>query len=264
MPILANCATLAALLTIDAPGSIIALTGTCDPIAITGRKFSPPVTIDATAATLSSVSLNGVSGLTWRGGTFSGAGKLSTAWSAGGSDHIAIENATMTGYLRNSIILGGSSDFRIVGNVMSHAGADGIDIAMSRRGLIYRNTCSDPDTTAGAHPDCVQLWSRPSNPPVSDIAIVGNTATGAMQGFSGFNHIRGGIDDGGFDRITVIDNTAGVAMPDGIYFTDCRSCLFVQNHFITPKGAAHWTNFTISGASSGSVAAADQTFEDRR
>lgn len=267
--IAATCATLLALLVNGATVKLAPAPNPCPPIAITGRTYNPPVTIDATGAALTRVDLNTVSGIIWHGGEFSGTNTVSSGFAVTSSDHVALESATLHNYLRNNISFSNSSDFRITNNVMSHSGADGIDIALSRRGLIDGNVCSDPDTTTGSHPDCVQLWSRPTAPPVADIAIVGNTATGAMQGFNGFNHVRPDatgkmVNDGGFDRITVVGNTAAVSYPDGIYFTDCRSCVFFGNHFVTPKGAAHWTNFVVNGVSTGFFPAADQTFEDQR
>ncbi|MGI4876631.1 MAG: hypothetical protein ACRYG4_04025 [Janthinobacterium lividum] len=266
LPISATCTTFAAALTAVAPGGTIVLTSAtpCPSIAVTGKSYKPGIVVDATAATLTSVALNGVVGLSWHGGNFDGANKTSTAWSAGTSSFVGVEGATMRNYLRNNIIIGSSSDFRVVGNWMSRSGADGIDIALSRRGVIDGNLCSDPDTTTGSHPDCIQLWSRPEQPPVSFITITRNMAFGLMQGINGFNHVRGGINDGGFDNITVADNLIAVAMPDGIYFTDCRNCSFKGNHFYTPHGAAHWTNFTINGVSTGSLLASDQSFQDNR
>ncbi|QYE33195.1 right-handed parallel beta-helix repeat-containing protein (plasmid) [Polymorphobacter sp. PAMC 29334] len=270
-PIIATCATLLSVLSPTLPGgSIIALTNSahapapCPPIVIKGRNYSPSVTIIATGMTLTRVDVDGSSGIAWHGGDFDGKNEVTSGFSVGESAFVTIEGATMHNYLRNSIIYANSSDFRVTGNIMSHSGSDGIDIALSRRGLIDGNTCSDPDTTTGSHPDCVQLWSRPTAAPVADITISNNSATGAMQGFNGFNHVRGGINDGGFDRIVVINNTAATLLANGIYFTDCRACVFRHNHLITPKGAAHSTHFVISGASSGSISVADQTFHDKR
>jgi hypothetical protein len=75
-------------------------------------------------------------------------------------------------------------------------------VAQGWRGRIEGNVCDAFRPLNGEHPDCVQLWSRPDAAPTSDIVIRGNRAYGPTQGFSGFNHVRNGVDDGGFDRIT--------------------------------------------------------------
>ncbi len=207
------------------------------PIRIDKHSWSPPLTIDASAAQMAQVAFNDVSGLVWHGGTFDGKDTIHTGWSAGTSDHVTIDGATMRHFTRNGIILGNVSDARITNNVIADSGADGIDIAMSRRVVIDHNECRDTAPTPGAHPDCIQLWSRPTAPPVADITITNNKATGDTQGITMFNHIRGGVDDGGFDRIRVENNTISVKQWHGIAMYNCRDCVIRNNRVDTiPNG----------------------------
>jgi hypothetical protein len=85
----------------------------------------------------------------------------------------------------------------------------------------------------GEHPDCVQLWSRPDAPPTSDIVIRFNRAYGPTQGFSGFNHVRNGVDDGGFDRITIEGNAVDGAFPQAISLMSGRDSAVRNNRVAT-------------------------------
>ncbi len=175
-----------------------------------------------------------VSGLTWRGGAFDGGDTERNGINVYTADHIVIDGATFRHFTRNGIGLGMVSDARIVNNTITDSGSDGIDVAMSRRVVLDHNRCVDFHPTAGAHPDCIQLWSRPTAPPTADIAITNNEASGDMQGFTMFNHVRPDdegkpTDDGGFDRITVENNVARVTNWHGIAVYSCRHCLVRHN-----------------------------------
>jgi len=50
-----------------------------------------------------------------------------------------------------------------------------------------------------------------------------------MQGISFFNHVRGGISDGGFDRVTVRRNRVTVTFNQGIAMYQCRDCVLEAN-----------------------------------
>lgn len=235
----ATPATIDEVLAHAAPGATIRLdAGSYPPLNLRARHWSPPVTVDATVADLRSVRLDGVSGLTWRGGRFDGGDVERGGIKADRSDHLVVDSATFRHFTRNGIGFGTTTDSRIVGNVFTDSGSDGIDLAMSQRIVVDHNRCGDFHPTPGAHPDCIQLWSRPGNPPTADITITNNEAIGDMQGITMFNHVRNGVDDGGFDRIRIENNVVKVTSWHGIFVGSCRGCVVRHNRAATLAGAA--------------------------
>lgn len=199
------------------------------------------MTVDASVANLSSVGLRGVSGLTWRGGNFDGQLTRRSGLFARSGSRIVVEGTKMRQYLRVGVVFSEVSDSRIANNAFRDMQSDGIDIALSRRIVIDRNTCEDFAPAPGAHPDCIQLWSRPTVPPTGDITITNNVAIGTMQGIALFNHVRKGVDDGGFDRVTIANNIVKSTFYNGIVLTDCRECVARDNRIDTlpnPKARA--------------------------
>lgn len=230
----ATPATLAAVLAGARGGGTIHLApGDYTAIELRSRQWTPPLTIEADEAHITSVQLRAVSGLTWRGGRFDGGDTVRSGFNVAGGDHIIIDGTAMAHYLRNGIGLGSVSDARVINNHFTDMGSDGIDIGLSRRVVVDHNDCRSTHPTPGAHPDCVQLWSRPSEPPTADIAITNNQAEGDTQGFTAFNHVRDGVDDGGFDRITVENNVARVGSYHGVTVMDCRHCSVRNNRVET-------------------------------
>ena len=248
------CLALAAALATATPGSTIAVTGACPAtVVVPARVWSPPITVDASAATVTNVTVAHVSGLTWTGGTFDGGGTVASGFAISNSDHVTVALGRFTNYRRNAIGLGPeANDSRITGNVISRSGSDGIDVALSRRVMVDHNVCMDFAPTPLAHPDCIQLWSRPTNAPTADITITDNIAVGDMQGFDGYNHVRPDatgklVDDGGFDRIVVQRNFAMVNDPAAISLYSCRSCDISGNIVRQYPGAAHYSKITVVG-----------------
>lgn len=222
--------TLQALLDRARGGDTITVAaGDYAPILLRSKTWSPPVTVEAAAGRFAGIEGRRISGLTWRGGTFDGKREQRNGFKIEVGDHIVVENTTMTGFLRNGIGFGNVSDARIAGNTFSDGGSDGIDVALSRRVVIDGNQCRNGQPTPGAHPDCIQLWSRPTAPPVADITITNNTAYGDMQGIGLFNHVREGVDDGGFDRIRIENNDIKVKQWHGIAVSSCRDCIVRNN-----------------------------------
>lgn len=220
-------------------------------VRLNDKKWDPPVVVDGAAGQLTAVEIRNVSGLTWRGGTFDGKNSVRVAFGANKSDHITVQQLKISHYIRGGIIFGQSSDSRIAGNVMSDMGSDGINAALSRRIVIDGNTCRDFYPTAKSHPDCIQLWSRPSDPPTADITISNNVANGNMQGVGMFNHVRNGIDDGGFDRIIIVGNTIDSAHAQGLAATGCRDCIVADNVVRKVPGAPHYAQLRTSGSTGG-------------
>ncbi len=205
--------------------------GSYDRVSVRDRHWSPPVTIAAAAARLSSIRLDNVSGVTWRGGDFEGGDTIPDGIKVEQGDHIVVDGAAFHHYTSVGIILGRVTDARLSNNVFTDSGSDGIDIALSQRVVADHNRCTDFHPTPGAHPDCIQLWSKPNFAPVADIDITNNVAIGEMQGFTAF--------DGPYDRITFEHNFARVATYHGITVTDCRHCLVRHNRVESMANAGH-------------------------
>jgi hypothetical protein len=203
--------------------------GSYQPISIKNKGWSQPVVVDASAARLQSVEMASVNNLIWRGGIFDGTTSQRWGVMARASQNVGVEQAQFSHYLRAGIVFDHVSGGRIARNLFSDMGSDGADIALSDHIVVDGNECRDFTPTDGAHPDCIQAWSRPTAPPTSDLTITNNRMTGMMQGISLFNHKRGGVDDGGFDRIVITGNVVRVGFPNGISTFDCRACTIRDN-----------------------------------
>lgn len=213
--------------------------GDYGPIRLRGRNWAPAISIEAGEANLAGVKLETVTGFHWRGGHFDGGEVRGGGFAAlRNSNDVRIEAATFTGFTRNGIAVDSSADIDIIGNKFSDSGSDGIQIGQSRRMTIDGNSCVAFKPTEKAHPDCIQMWSRPTSPPTADIIIRNNVMNGRMQGISLFNHKRKGVDDGGFDRITIIGNDVAISdFYHGIVAYSCRDCLIRDNKVRTLPGA---------------------------
>ena len=216
-----------------APGDTVRLVpGRYPTIVVKNRAFSPPLTIDATGASVASVVIGNSSGVNWKGGTIVGDTSQPVAGGFGIlaklSTKITITGAAIS-YFRSGIVFDQVDGGTISGNALTAMSSDGIDIALSRNVMIDHNACSNFNPSDGAHPDCIQAWSRPGFAPTSDLKIYYNTAVGAMQGVSFFNHTRDGIDDGGYDRIKIVGNTVLNLYGAGIALVACRDCVAREN-----------------------------------
>lgn len=147
--------------------------------------------------------------------------------------------------------------FTVVANRFRALKIDGVNIAQSWRGVVADNDFTDPDT-GEAHPDAVQLWSRPTMrladksivpaPPTSDIVIARNRVRGMLtQGVTAFNHIRDGVDDGGFDRITITANEIAVGMPQALAIYAGRDCIVTDNRVSTLDGSDWRASINLKG-----------------
>jgi hypothetical protein len=205
-PTVATPTTLADVLSNAGSGAAIVLAhGQYNLIIIRGRKWSPAVSIDATEAQVRGVRINDVSGLTWHGGEFDGGDVERSGINVNTSDHIVIDGVRFSNYLRNGIGLGTVSDGRVTNNSFSNSSSDGINIA-----IVIRN----------------------------------NKAIGDMQGFTAFNHVRKGIDDGGFDRITIEHNFARITAYHGVTVMNCRDCIIRHNRVETLPNARNPRSLT--------------------
>jgi hypothetical protein len=194
------------------------------------------------------ISIEGSKRIKVENATFLGPGAASAdpngAWGQGtaikvmDSSDIEIRDNRLQGF-RRGVSFAKSQDFVVAGNTFQWMRSDGINVALSRKGLVEDNHCSNTRVRDAEHPDCVQLWSRPEAPPTADIVIRGNHAEGPTQGIGAFNAVRKGIDDGGFDRITIENNVIDVSRPNGITLNDARSSV-VRNNRVTTSAGAKW------------------------
>ncbi len=245
--IAATPATMPAQLAAARPGDrIVMAPGSYEPVTIVNRAFSPPLTLDAGKARFRLV-IRKSSGIRVIGGELGPAlgsdpdntfklGPLGYAALVAASSDVGFSGTIFADAVRGMTIAQ-SSDVTVDRATLTRLKTDGIDIALSRRITVTNSTCTDFAPRPGDHPDCIQMWSRPDAPPTSDIVIRGNTATGEMQGFSGFNHVRNGVDDGGFDRITIENNTVHGTYPHGVALVAGRDSRIVGNKTRTLPGA---------------------------
>lgn len=265
LPIAVTASTLQAAITAAKPGDTLKLSGSFDRVTIKGRSFSPPLSIDASLATIAGVTLQGVDGVAWNGGAIAGngAGDLTSSTGYGmlvrGSRNVSIARARVSGWARG-IVLDTTTDFVIDRNWVTGLRTDGIDVALAQRGRVTGNTCTDFAPAPADHPDCFQIWSRAGvGGTTADIVVTGNASTGAMQCFNGFNHPeRTPSGDPGFDRITMTGNLCRSTMPAGVGVSDCRDCTVTGNDVASLPGAQYKTqlNFTRStGSACGNLVA---------
>jgi hypothetical protein len=163
-----------------------------------------------------------------------------------GGENIEITKSHFSG-LKNGIAMGKTDGFKITDNVFSGLRSDGASMGEVRNGLIQGNECSGTRIRSTEHPDCIQLWSRPTSPPTADVVIRRNRAEGPTQGVFLGNHTRDGVDDGGFDRILIEENDLNVGFPNAIALTDGRESIVRNNRIRTFPGAQYPANINIRG-----------------
>ncbi len=247
----ATPATIGQVIEAARPGQAVTLQpGDYPVLKIANHAWSPEIVVDAHAATFPGIVMKAVTGVSITGGkiaepTGTGYGVL-----INDSHQVAVEAFDIVG-ARVGIVVSQSTDVKILDNAIHDNRTDGIDAPSNQRVTISGNRCFDfhpnpatynPDGSLlqdGDHPDCIQIWSRPGAI-AQDYVINGNSANGSMQGISGFNHIRNGVDDGGFDRITITGNKLMISAPNGIVFgggLGCRDCIARDNVVETIPGS---------------------------
>lgn len=161
-------------------------------------------------------------------------------------ENIEIGETRFTG-LKNGIVMSGTTGFRIVQNTFTGMRSDGMTIGTSRSGLIEGNDCSGTRIRDKEHPDCIQLFSRPTAPPTADVVIRKNRAAGKTQGILLANHTRAGVNDGGYDRILIEDNDLTVGFPNAIALIDARDSIVRNNRVNTFPGSEYAARMTFRG-----------------
>lgn len=69
--------------------------------------------------------------------------------------------------------------------------------------------------------------------------VENNDIDGVMQGVFFGNHVRNGVDDGGFDRVIIRNNRVRVDHPNGIVLANGRNSVVTGNHVSTLPGAVN-------------------------
>lgn len=267
IPLIAAALIAASPATIDAaiagarPGDTIRLQrGDYPVLAIRKRQWPVALTIDARGANFPGLKFDDVVGVHLQGGRFNGTvsephwvhvvnietsqdivfkGSEVNGTGAAGfglfarrSSGVVVDDVAFKG-LHTAIQFSEVTDSRIVNSTFDGLRSDGMNIAGSQRILIEKNECSNFSPRVPVdHPDCVQLWSIRGKPPTADIEIRGNRATGRMQGFSGFDH-----GEGGFDRVTIVDNIISNSYPQAIALNQGRGVIVANNRVETQPGA---------------------------
>ncbi|MDZ4375393.1 MAG: right-handed parallel beta-helix repeat-containing protein [Phenylobacterium sp.] len=163
----------------------------------------------------------------------------------GGHD-VSVSDSQFEGF-KSGMALTRLDGFRLTGNSFAGMRSDGLSVSLSRNGLIERNHCRDTKVRAEEHPDCIQMWSRPQAPPTSDIVIRANRIEGPTQGIGLHNHVRNGVDDGGFDRILIEDNEIRVSRANAINLQNARASTIRNNKVSTYPGARFRASIRSSG-----------------
>lgn len=218
------------------PGDTVRLTpGDYGTVTISNRQWPRAITIEAGTAQMALV-IRRSSGINIRSGRFKAVpGALGYAAQVQMSSRISFNGSTFVDSPR-ALVIDRSTD--LVANRLTITGMtiDGVDIASSQRIVITNSVCSGFNT-GKAHPDCIQMWSSPTAGVTTDVTLAGNRSIGNMQGFTAFNHVRNGVDDGGFDRITIKDSVVQGLYPQGIALYDCRKCVATGNRTSRLPGA---------------------------
>ncbi len=270
----ATADTISALWLAAKPGDTIRLYGTFANTKL-AYKSGAAITLDATKAVFSdTLVIDHVDGLTVLGGKYGSAtGPTKSARAVavyGGSNisfskpvlvgdgegqgisfsdtvNLSVDKGSFTG-LGTGIGMSRVANANLTKNAFTKAASDGIQIADSHNVNASYNTCSDGAPAAGAHPDCIQLWSVLGHPVQSDISIMHNTATGPTQGFTSFTP-----EWGGGLRIQIEYNTVFTNYVQGIACYGCVDSNISYNNVSTMPGAGHMTNINIIGGSNNIV-----------
>lgn len=236
----------AALARAQGGDTIVFAPGVYGQLTIKGRVWRRPITLRLGEAVLNLV-IRDSAGVILQGGSFvnsAGYGAL-----VANSRHVSFDKASFTSSHRG-IVIDRSQDVEVAHSKFIGLTSDGINIALSQRIKVTDNLCRGFITQPPAHPDCIQGWSRPGGI-TSDVLIARNVMQqGTSQGIFFGNHLRNGVDDGGFDRVTIIDNIVeGRDHPQGIALYDCRDCVISNNRVSTLPGGKYKMNLVVKGGS---------------
>lgn len=248
MPLLATCASLAAVLASANNGEIISLRGACPTITI-ARSFPKPVTVDASKARVSGLVLSG-SNIRWSGGTLSAPGGLDAKGPAGyavlirGGRNIRVERAVVTS-AKKGMVIDKARGVTVDRVEFTRLREDGIIVSQTAGLTVTSSTfadflprpsrCTSPAgvvATAVPRRDCTGVWIDGNHADavqmrdgVSDARIAHNTVRGPTQGITQMD-TRG---DAALARIVVEDNRIETSAYHQITLTECDDCTIRRN-----------------------------------
>lgn len=268
----ATAATFDVTLNSLAAGDTLAMVGYFGEVRLTNRAFAQTITLDGTNATFSTTMVfDNVRNVALRGGTFNignnggyakgvavynganvyidgitvnGGGTVDQfGVTVNGTHNAQVTNSKFKG-LYSGIAVGAVAGGFLAKNTFTASTSDGIDIADSHGVTATRNICTGAVPRAGAHPDCIQMWSVVGHPLESDIFVTYNTSIGATQGFTNF--------DAGL-RITISNNTVSSTYAAGVACYDCVSSIITNNIVSTLAGAPYQSQVIVRGGSGNTV-----------
>lgn len=247
-----------------APGATIRVPPGAQPaIAIENRHFDPPVTIDAHGATVAGLTIDGSSGIVWRGGTIAapngrgdidspdqkrGSGPAYNATTVSRSRNIAFDDVTFTN-AKIGIVASRSRDLAVRNSRFVGLRSDGFVSVGNSHVLIENNhfhdtrpipsfgSKADGDFVSGDHCDAIQIWAPDDVPVATDITIRGNLIEGSTQGINTF-----GPRGQGYRRIIVENNTVRITYPAAISVMGCTDCRVRYNTVASAPGANRRAN----------------------
>lgn len=225
-----TAATLAAAVKAAKPGDVLACEGLFPRLTL-GRV---PEGITLTGGTWTGLRADALRGVTLRDMVFrDGAVGLKSVGSVG----VRLEGCTFLDLDRGASF-GSGEDLEVRACTAQRMRIDAFDFGECRRWAVRRCAVLGAVTQpGGAHPDAIQGWSRPTSAPAADIVIEDNLIEGECQGIGLFNHVRAGVDDGGFDRVAIRRNRIFVGRPMGIAVLDARGLDLADNWISTLEGA---------------------------
>lgn len=223
-----------------------------------------PITVRMNGVVVAGMDLTKISGFRFVGGTVDPADFAFNSINLTSVHDVSLTGMTISGGKRGVVVSRGDT-IAITDSKLTGLRSDGIDLGRTRKIVVRGNACSNfspiKDTfvngqkaSNGDHPDCVQAWSRPTDPPVADVVVENNVAEGDMQGIFFGNHVRNGVDDGGFDRIVIRNNHIRISRPPGISLGGGRNSVVTGNvvqsipgSTLIRNGARVNTNLIVTG-----------------
>lgn len=242
--IAADPSNLSAVIAAAQPGAKIKLAkGDYGTFTIKNRQWSKRITLNCSGARMILV-ISKSSGILINGGTL-GPNKVAPGYAAQvvQSQHIQFQGSVFVDS-RKGLILDRCQHIKIDRCRFSKMTVDGVNIALSQ--FVTVTDCKPELFETGTeHPDFIQGWSRPGGI-TSDVLVARNKMDMAgAQGICFFNHVRDGVDDGGFDRIRIEDNEIRGSYPQGINLTDARDSAILRNKVTTIPGSKHRTSINV-------------------
>lgn len=278
----ANPANILSVFASAKAGDTIKASGTFGSVSLQNRAFTTRVTLDATNAVFTdTLTIQNVTGLNVLRGTFGsrtaamrstrtvivtksadikfqtntfiGNGLIAGADASHGlmvrnSTNVQVSAGNFSNFMTGLGVLS-STRVKVDSSKFTAMTSDGINIANSHFVTATANSCAGTMAYAGAHPDCIQLWSLLGQPVQSDIALIRNVANGATQGFASFNPSAGG----GL-RISMIGNIVATSFPQGLACYECVDSVFRDNILTTLPGARWQTRMNIIGGANNLIA----------